>query len=171
MLFPTLPPTARVWLFEADRDIPEALFAAVRRWLPTWTSHARPVTAEADVLAGRVLAVAALISPEDLNAGVSGCGIDAMTHAVEQAFAEADCTLAPALAVTHRDADGAWQTVPRPTFRRLAREGGVSGDTPVLDLTATDLGTLRETGVERPAAESWHGRVFRLGTEAGGLAA
>ena len=30
----------------------------------------------------------------------------------------------------------------------------------------TDLATLRADGVERPAAETWHGRVFRLGVAA-----
>ena len=165
-LFPNLPDRARVWLSAADGPIPDAALGAVRAWLLTWASHGRPVTAQAEVLAGRVLAVAALISPEELNAGVSGCGIDAMSHAVEAALAEAGRAQASPLAVTYRDARGTWQTVARPAFRRLAKEGAVDGQTPVLDLTATDLGALRASGVARPAAESWHGRVFRLGVAA-----
>ena len=158
--FDDLPDRARVWLFAADGPLPESALAAVRAWLPSWASHGRPVTARADVIAERVLAVAALISPEEYNAGVSGCGIDAMSRAVEAAFAEAGRAQDSPLAVTHREPGGAWRTAARPAFRRLAREGAVTGETRVLDLTATDLGALRAAGVERPAAETWHGQVF-----------
>lgn len=152
-----------MWWFAADRDLPPRTLQAVRAWLPTWTSHGRPVTAEADVVADCVLVVGAVIAPEDWNAGVSGCGIDAMTHVVERAFTEAGVAQVPALSVTYREANGPWQTVPRPAFRRLAREGAVTGATRVLDLTATDLAAARAHGVDRPAAEAWHGRAFRLG--------
>ena len=164
-LFPSLPPSARVWLFAADAPISDAALQSVRQWLPSWTSHARPVTAAAEGLSERILAVAAVITPEDLNAGVSGCGIDSMTHAVEQTFAAHGLAQVPALAVLFREA-GEWQTAARPAFRQLARDGRVDGTTPVLDLTPNDLATLRADGVERPAAETWHGRVFRLGLAA-----
>ncbi|MEM1055013.1 MAG: hypothetical protein AAGI52_05765 [Bacteroidota bacterium] len=165
-LFPTLPSDARVWLFATDGSLPDSALAAVRGWLPSWASHGRPVTAEADVLADCVLVVAAVISTEEMNAGVSGCGIDAMTHAVETALAGANLYQLPALSVAYRDAENAWQVVPRPAFRRLANGGQVDGTTQVLDLTATDLGTLRASGVERPAAEAWHGRTFGLAVAA-----
>lgn len=165
-LFPSLPDSARVWLFAASGPVPSTVLEAVRAFLPTWASHGRPVTAQADTLADQVLTVAALISPKDLNAGVSGCGIDAMSHAVEAALTDAGLALASPLAVTYRDARGAWTTVARPVFRRLAREGDVGAETRVLDLTPTDLGTLRASGVERSAADAWHGRAFRIGVAA-----
>ena len=164
--FDALPDAARVWLFAADAPVSDGALARVRAFLPTWASHGRPVTASADRVADSVLAVAAVISAEDLNAGVSGCGIDAMTHAVEAAFAEAGLAQASPLEVSYRDASGAWQSVPRSAFRRLAREGAVDGQTPVVDLTATDLGALRARGAVRPAAEAWHGAAFGLGVPA-----
>ena len=168
---PRLSGAARVWLFPLDRtlgaDEAEALRADVAAWLPSWASHGRPVQAEAAVLEGRVLAVGAVISEEDLNAGVSGCGIDAMERAVADALGRGGpdaggVALAPALSVIYRDGDGAWVQVPRPAFRRLARSGGADGGTRVLDATAETVAALRERGVERPAAEAWHGRAFRL---------
>ena len=165
----SLPDAARVWLFPLDRtlgpDEADALRADVAAWLPSWTSHGRPVRAEAAVLEGRVLAVGAVISEADLNAGVSGCGIDAMERAAADALGRGGSggvALAPALAVTYRDGSGAWAQVARPAFRRLVREGGADGATRVLDVTAETVGALRERGVERPAAEAWHGRAFRL---------
>lgn len=169
-LFPSLPDTARVWLFAASGPLPASVLRSVKTFLPTWTSHGRPVPAEADLVSERVLAVAALLSPAELNAGVSGCGIDSMSHVVEAAIADAGLTLESPLAVTYRDsspdARGPWRTVARPVFRRMAREGEVDGTTQVLDLTATDLGSLRASGVERAAEAAWHGRAFRLGVGA-----
>ena len=64
--------------------------------------------------------------------------------------------------LAYRDEAGAVQAVPRPAFRRLARDGDVTAATPVFVTTAETLGTLRADGLERPAGEAWHGRVFRL---------
>ena len=164
--FNSLPDTARLWLFAAGAPVSDDTLARVRAFLPTWASHGRPVTAAAERVADSVLAVAAVISPEEFNAGVSGCGIDAMTHAVEAAFEATGLTQASPLAVSYRDAEGTWQSVPRSAFRKLARAGEVSGQTPVLDLTPTDLGTLRARGAVRPASEAWHGAAFALGVPA-----
>ncbi|HEX8385048.1 MAG TPA: hypothetical protein VF576_02635 [Rubricoccaceae bacterium] len=158
-----LPPTARLWLFTLDGAVPDALLDDVRAFCAGWSSHGRPVQAVADGLTGHVLAVAALISDAEFNAGVSGCGIDAMQRAVEAAADRHGLALAPALSVTYRDGSGAWQTVARPAFRRLVGNGEVGPETRVLDLTPGTLGELREAGgPERPAAESWHGPVFGL---------
>ena len=164
-----LPDAARLWLFALDRQ-PDAdrlagLLAEVRAWLPSWTSHGRPVTAQADALEGRVLAVGAVISPDEMNAGVSGCGIDAMQHAVEAALARHGLALADALAVTYHDGAG-WQTVPRPAFRQRVRAGAADGATRLLDLTPDTAGALRAHGLARPASETWAARAFRIGTPA-----
>ena len=160
----TLPDDARLWLFAFDSD-PAAVLPDVRAFCAAWTSHGRPVRAEADVLAGRVLAVGALISETDVNAGVSGCGIDAMQHAVEDAVTRHGLALTPALAVTLRDASGAWTSRPRTDVRARVASGEVGPDTRVLDLTPATVGALREVGgVERRAGDAWHAAAFGLGT-------
>ena len=161
-----LPDAARVWLFPLDQTLDSAKAEALRQrladWLPSWTSHGRPVQARAEVLAGRALAVGAVISEADLNAGVSGCGIDAMERAVADALDAAGLALAPALAVTFRDEGGAWQTVARPAFRRLVRDGAAGAETPLLDVTASTAGELRQRGAERPAGRTWAAQAFAL---------
>jgi hypothetical protein len=52
------------------------------------------------------------------------------------------------------------RSVPRAEFRRLVEEGAVGPDVRVVDTTLTSLRQLRELGLERPAAETWHGRAF-----------
>ena len=161
-----LPDAARAWLFALDRTLSEQdadrLRQSLAAWLPTWASHGRPVQAQAQVVAGRVLAVGAVISQADLNAGVSGCGIDAMERAVADALAEAGAGLAPGLGVTFRDESGDWQTVARPAFRRLVRRSQAGAETPILDVTAETVGAVRQRGVERVAGETWAARAFAL---------
>ena len=163
----SLPDSARLWLVPLDRTLDaeaaDALRQRVAAWLPSWASHGRPVRAEAAVLAGRALAVGAVISQADVNAGVSGCGIDTMEHAVDEALAAADVGRAPALGVLARDAAGDWQALSRPAFRALVRDGRADAQTPVLDVTADTVGALRQRGAVRPAGEAWTGRAFRIG--------
>ena len=133
-----LPDAARLWLFAFDGD-PSPLLPDVRAFCRAWTSHGRPVTAAADVLAGRVLAVAAVLTEAEANAGVSGCGIDAMQHAVETA-AVARRARAHARARRHlprrrgRVGGHGAPGLPRPRGRRR----GSAPQTRVLDLTPGD---------------------------------
>ena len=163
-----LPPSARLWLFALDGDVPDGLLADVRAFCAQWTTHGRAVPAAADALAGCVVAVAAQLSDADVNAGVSGCGIDAMQHAVEAAAERHGRALVPALSVAFRGADGLWQTATRPAFRRLVAAGEAGVETCVLDLTPVTLGALRDAGgPERRAADTWHAVAFRLAASAG----
>lgn len=160
MLLPDLPADARVWLFAADRplaaDEAERLLTGARRVAADWTSHGRAVPAGAALAEGRVLVMAAA-----LPGGVSGCGIDSMTNAVTEAARALGISWTSALDVLYRDAEGAWQAVPRSAFRAMAREGVVTAGTPVLDLTADTLAEARN-GLRKPASASWHGRAFPL---------
>ena len=161
-----LPDAARLWTFAADRplaaDEAQAVMATVTDFLDRWQSHGRPVPGAVELRDDRFLLVAALLDAEQLNAGVSGCGIDQMTRAVDAVAEPHGFGWAGALNVAYRTADGAVRMVPRPAFRRLARAGEVGSETRVFDLTAGTVGALRRQGLERPAASSWHGKAFRL---------
>ena len=172
-MFDALPDAARLWIFPLDRSLDAAeagaLAQAVAGWLPTWRSHGRPVAAGVEVLAGRALAVGAVISQAEasrqadaVNAGVSGCGIDAMERAVADALGALGVGLAPPLGVLYRGADGGWQSAPRPAFRRRVREGAAGPETPILDVTPQTVGALRASGPERPAGETWAARAFGM---------
>lgn len=162
-----LPENARVWLFALNRDLPKdqqvALLDRLEPFLSSWTSHNRPVPAAADVLADRVLLVAAHIDAETLNAGVSGCGIDKMEAAVETAFSNLTLERIGPLSVVYRTEDG-WQETSRAAFKALARSGSISPETPILDVTRQTLGEVRKTGIETSARTSWLGQTFELTT-------
>ncbi|MEM1042604.1 MAG: hypothetical protein AAGI91_08245 [Bacteroidota bacterium] len=161
MLFPDLPPDARVWVFTADRslspDEQDRLLGAMRQFTAQWGSHGRPVPGEATVLHDRFLVVAA-----HLQGGVSGCGIDSMTHAAEAAGQALGIDWIGGLQVVYRDASGAVQALPRAAFRDQVRAGAVTADTLVFVTTVDTVENLRSGGLERPAHAAWHARVFRL---------
>lgn len=161
MLSASLPDDARLWVFTADRPLTakdqKQLLDQLGQFVAQWASHGRPVPGDVRVHEDRFLIVGA-----HLEGGVSGCGIDSLTHAVEEAGRALGIDWADGLQVVFRDGDGAIQVLPRPAFRQLARDGAVTSTTPVFDTTVSTLGALREHGLERPAGSTWHGRVFRL---------
>lgn len=163
-MFNSLPDTARVWTFATATplapDARDALLAAVRDFLTTWTSHGRPVPAEAEVLYDRILTVTAHIADAD-NAGVSGCGIDSMTRAVDEAAGRAGIQWIETLDVLVQDGE-TLVALSRGAFRHRVREGRIHPDTLVYDATVDTLADLRAGGLLRPAGRTWHARAFRL---------
>ena len=85
-----------------------------------------------------------------------------MEHAVSGALETHSVARAPALSVLYRDAEGAWQSLPRPAFRRLVRSGDAGPGTVLLDVTAATVGDLRHGGIERQARDTWAARAFAL---------
>jgi hypothetical protein len=161
MLFPTLPPDARLWIFTADRSLSQSDQASLRDdlggFVTQWTSHGRSVPGDVALAEGRFVLVAA-----HLAGGVSGCGIDSLVHAVEQAGAALDIQWVDGLHIVFRDETGAVEALPRPAFRQRVRDGAVTAETPVFVTTLDTVAALREGGLERPAGSTWHGRTFRL---------
>lgn len=167
MLLAPLPDTARLWVFVSDAVLTPGearkLEAHLDRFLQRWTSHGRAVPAASAVLHDRFLVVGAHIEDGSTNAGVSGCGIDSLMHAVEEAGAQVGVSWMDGLHVAYEDAAGAVRIVPRSAFRALATSGQVDGTTAVFVTTLDTVGALRSDGLRRAASESWHGRTFRLG--------
>ena len=160
-MFPSLPPDARLWIFTADRPLSASdqhqLQETLSGFIAQWTSHGRPVPGEVTLAHDRFVLVAA-----HLAGGVSGCGIDSLVHAVEQAGAALDVQWVDGLHIVFRGADDAVDVLPRPAFRQLVRDGAVTSETPVFLTTLDTVGALRDGGLERPAGATWHGRTFRL---------
>ena len=166
-LLPDLPDDARVWIYSADRTLQPDEQKAIQRRLDAffadWTSHARAVDGGATFIADRFLVLAAVVPGGD----ISGCGIDKSVHVVEEAADAAGFQWASPLQVFWRDQEGVIRQSPRSAFRKAVRAGTVDAQTPVFDLSAQSLGTLRRDGLERPAGNSWHARIFRLAAPAG----
>ncbi|HEX7069839.1 MAG TPA: hypothetical protein VF190_03490 [Rhodothermales bacterium] len=159
-LFSDYPAHAQLWVYPTAQTLSDeqeaGLLAALQPFLSTWTTHGSPVTASAAVVGRRFLLIAGYIP----DGGVSGCGIDASTRAIEQAARSQGIEWASTLEVFYRDASGTVASVGRRDFRQLAENGTVSDQVAVFDPSITTVGALRDGSFERPASESWHGRYF-----------
>lgn len=160
--FSTLPDSARLWVYVASEpfspEVRSALSTRVDRFLRDWTSHQRPVQGAAAIREDRFLLLAATLADGD----VSGCGIDASVHAIDEAAQALGISWAAPLDVVYRTDEGNVDIVSRGEFRRRVAEKTVTGDTPVFDPSITRLEALREGAFEQPASTSWHGRVFQI---------
>lgn len=162
-LFPSFADDARLWVHVTDRplapDEQTMLKQAVRRFIDDWSTHGRTVRGAIEVRDRRFLLLAATVE----DGTISGCGIDASAHALEDIAQRIGFGWMPALHVVYRDDDGTVQSCSRPAFRSEVETGSVTAATPVFDPSVTQVGALREDGAfERPAGTSWHRRAFNL---------
>ena len=160
--FPSLPDDARLWIYAADRPLSETeqarLLEKLNAFLSRWASHGRPVEGTVTIQDDRFLLLSGLVRGGE----ISGCGVDASVHAVEETGAELGIAWLSPLNVFFRDADGAVQALPRAAFRKLVRAGTVTAETSVFDLSLTALADVRQGRFERPAGEMWHALVFKI---------
>ncbi|MFB6273549.1 MAG: hypothetical protein ABEL51_11710 [Salinibacter sp.] len=163
--FSALPDDARVWIHAAaaplSDDTQAALLDRLSTFMNDWTSHQRAVEGAAAILYDRFLVVAAATADGD----ISGCGIDDLTHAVDDAASALNVEWVPSLHVLYRDRANTVVAASRRVFQEAAEAGSVTGDTPVFDPGLTTLGALRNGQFERPARNAWHAQL--LNTPAG----
>lgn len=157
--FDAMPPSARVWIFAADRPLSngerDRLLEQVDGFLEQWKAHGAPLTAARDWRYDQFLFVAV----DEAAAGVSGCSIDALVHGLRGLEADLDTRLIDHSPVLYRE-NGEIRRVPRQDFARLANAGSVTPQTTVFNNTLTTVGQVREGKWEGPAADSWHGQTF-----------
>jgi hypothetical protein len=157
--FDALPDHGRVWVFPAsrplDREESDRLLQEVDAFLDGWAAHGAPLRAGRAWRDDTFL----LVGVDEDASAPSGCSIDALVNRLEALGSDLSVRLVEHGPVWYREGD-AVRVVSRNDFRKLAAEGAVDLDTRVFDTTLTRLSALRESGLERPARESWHGRVF-----------
>ena len=151
----SLPDTARIWIFPADRALSvkesESLLARVDEYLAGWKAHNVPVHAARDLRYSQFLIVAA--DPE--VAAPSGCSIDDLTRAIKALSAQFAVDFFSPMRVFYRNGEKI-EVADRPTFKASARMGKVDSETAVFDNSITTLAGLRAGLWEIPAGQSWH---------------
>ncbi|MEZ6196718.1 MAG: hypothetical protein R3F20_13490 [Planctomycetota bacterium] len=159
--FDDLPATSFLRVFAAPRDLTpherDALAHRVETFLAGWRSHENPAAGRFAVLHDRFLVVAA----DERVTALSGCSKDALVGCVRAAGDALGLELVHSPPIVFRGADGI-RSVDRAEFGRLVDSGAVRADTPVFDTIVTTVGAYRDGGFEKPAAESWHARAWKL---------
>lgn len=157
--FASLPATARLWIFAAERELKEQerdrLLGQVDGFLASWAAHGVPLTASRDLRYDRFL----FVGVDEEAAGVSGCSIDALVRTMKGLEQEMGVALVDSAPVLYRDGSDI-QRVSRERFAELVEAGSVDVGTTVFDNTLTKVGELDEGRWELPAGQSWHARAF-----------
>lgn len=164
MLLPGLSDSARVWMFASRTPFTSeagvGLTTALSEFISAWSSHGRKVDAQSVIVENQVLIVGAHISDNEANAGVSGCGIDKLEHAVRDIAQAHGLSWTSALDIVYERGDGSLACVSRSQLRSLLEAGQVDMQTRVVDTTQTSLRAIRDHGILRPASETWVSKAF-----------
>lgn len=155
--FDSLPDTARVWIYQAnkpfrDEDVPEIRRKA-QAFAQSWVSHNRQLRAHADVLYNRFV----ILMVDEGQADASGCSIDKSVYFLKQLQAEYGVDLFDRMVFSYMDGEKV-ATVPREEFARRYREGEIGDDTLVFDTLVNTKGNLGR-GWLKPLHQSWHRRM------------
>ena len=152
--FETLPDSSRVWVFGADKSIPEdgvtQLLDEVDHYLADWKAHGAPLTVAREWRDGRFL----VVGVDQGTEGATGCSIDGLFRLLQDVEKKVGANLVGGGRVFYRDDHAAVQAVPRAAVEGLVNSGAITKDTVVFDTALTDLGTWRAC-FERRAKDSW----------------
>ena len=157
--FQQLPDHGRLWVFPAtsalDNAQAERFLEAVDRFLDGWAAHGVALTSARELIENRFLLIGVDVDREL----PSGCSIDALVNQLRALGAELGVSVIDHAPVWYRAGDSI-ESVTRGAFRQLAADQRVTSGTHVFDTSLTSVDALREGALERPAAETWHGRAF-----------
>ena len=157
--FSQLPPSARVWVFAAERPVTgaaaERLLAEVDQFLAGWAAHGTPLTAARDWSYDRFLT----IGVDQSTAGASGCSIDGLFRTLQRLEPVLGTSLVGGGRVYYRDISGEVRTASRDEFSELATRGAVTGRTRVIDPTVPTRADW-DARFETEAGKSWHATLL-----------
>jgi len=156
--FETLPDSARIWIYQANRTFTEAELAEIRTdleaFLTQWTAHGADLKAGCELPYNRFI----VLGLDQTHAGASGCSIDASVHFIQALEEKYKVSLLDRMNVSYKQGPHVAYK-PLDEFRKMAKDRAVSGKTIVFNnLVATKLDY--EQHWEVPASESWHSRFF-----------
>ncbi|TGE14926.1 hypothetical protein [Hymenobacter elongatus] len=156
--FSQLPPTARIWIYQANRPFTNAEVALtepeLQRFAAEWTSHGRNLEASAAILHQQFL----VIGLNEAVADASGCSIDASVRFVRLVEEKLGVELLEKSQLAFLVA-GQVQLVDRRQLRQAVAEGQLTAETPYFDTTVAENGKLQHAW-PAPAATTWLARYF-----------
>jgi hypothetical protein len=152
--FSDMPPSARVWVFGADRqlegDEERRLLDEVDAFLDGWAAHGAPLRSARDWRDGRFLVVA--VDQRDSHA--SGCSIDGLFRGLQRLERDIGARVVGGGRVFWRDETGAVQSTDRGELGARIDAGEITRSTPVFDLSPTTREDLDQR-FELEGGESW----------------
>ncbi len=156
--FDTLPDTARVWIYQANRSFTDDELSVIQSklddFIAEWTAHGANLKAGYDIKYKRFITIGL---DQNINAA-SGCSIDASVHFIQELEKEYNVDLLDKMNVSFKQGEFVAYK-PLTDFRKMAKNRSVSKKTIVFNNLVTNKAEYLENW-EVPAEESWHARFM-----------
>ena len=156
--FNTLPETARVWIYQANRSFTdselEEITSKLKTFVQAWSSHGKDLEAGFEVKYKRFIIIAL---NQEMNSA-SGCSIDDSVGFIQQLEKAYKVDLLDKMNVSYKQGEFIAYK-PLTDFRKMAKEKAVSKNTIVFNNLVNNIAEYKENW-EVPASESWHSRFL-----------
>lgn len=156
--FNSLPDSARVWVYQANRSFTAEELAEIKMrlddFIHQWTAHGAELKGSYDIKYNRFITLAL---DQEVNAA-SGCSIDASVHFIQQLEKDYQVDLLDKMNVSYKQGDFVAYK-PLTDFRKMAKNKAVSPNTIVFNNLVNNKAEYLSDW-EVPASESWHKRFL-----------
>jgi hypothetical protein len=156
--FNDLPDTARIWVYQSDRELTTTQIEDMRKTLKDfvndWTRHGQDLKGSFAILHNHFIVIGV---DEGFNE-VSGCSIDASTHVFKRFEQQFGIDLFNKLNTAFRSGDHI-NVVSMSDFQKFVKDERISQDTVVFNNMVQTKAELAHSW-EVPATQSWHSRYF-----------
>jgi hypothetical protein len=156
--FNQLPANARVWIYQASRNLTdaevEALNPVLAQFSTEWTSHGQKLQASAQIFHNRFLVLA---NNEDVNSP-SGCSIDASVRFVKELEERLNVSFFDRTQLAFLQDNGV-EVVPLKAVKEKINNGELRAESLYFDNTVPTAGHILNNW-PKPAKETWLARYF-----------
>ena len=153
-----MPPDARVWVFQSNRNLSDAEVKAIVNsgieFTSEWTAHGASLKASFDVLYDRFVVIAI----DEKQATASGCSIDKAVHFVKDLEDKFNLNFFDRMHVAYRKGNEI-ASCSLSEFEKLASENIVTESTIVFNNMVNTKASF-DTEWEVPLKQSWQSRVL-----------
>lgn len=154
-----LPAKARVWVYQADRDLTAEEQEQARQWLEgflaEWKAHGTPLKSGFRFAHDRFL----LIAVDEGAHLPSGCSIDGSARAVREIGSRLGVDFLDRSQVPYLDEEGRVATADFRRLKELVAQGAIAPQTKTFNPQVKNKAQV-ETDWVQPAAESWLKKYF-----------
>lgn len=156
--FQDLPDNARIWIYQAERQLNDEEKAAIRKELQqfteSWAAHNQALRCAGDVVHGRFI----VLGVDENQHGASGCSIDSSVHFLKNIEKSYKISLFDRSQIAFMK-DEVIITKPLSQLPDAIKSGEVSATTLTFNNTISSKKDLQQNWLQ-PAEKSWMKRYF-----------
>jgi hypothetical protein len=156
--FEQLPPQARIWIYQADREFTETeaseIEEKIKAFVTEWSAHGQQLHASGQLLHNRFVVLGTDV---DITAP-SGCSIDSSVKFLRTLETEHQVKLFDRTHLAF-EKNGAINVVHLTEMPAAVARGEITAQTPYFDNLVADAGSLKADWV-KPAGKTWLQKYF-----------